>query len=301
VVGEEISVGRALGAGFDLVRRQPGAVAVWVVLYLAIGVAPQYGLAALTGPMVRSLQTTAGQPATSASMLQQVQLFSSVQGVTLLLSLVSQTVLLSAAYRAALFPEERSFFFLRFGARELWLALTLLVLLLGFIVVVFAAMIPAFLVVGISGAVAGPVAGGIFGVLGVFFAFGVVIWVALRMSLAPPMSFAERGFKLFESWRMTRGHALRLFAVAAVLVVMLIVAEAVVGLGGFLLLGGPAKMNQLASAAQDPQLMLSLMGPLIVVFGLLVGALSVVFYVLVGGAWAQIYRELNPKLAEVFS
>jgi hypothetical protein len=114
------------------------------------------------------------------------------------------------------------------------------------------------------------------------------------------MSFAEKNFRLFESWRLTKGHALRLLAVAGVLFVMLIVGEAVIGIGGFLLLGGPARLEEIAKLVSQPQQMFTAALPIIIVFGLTVSVLSVLFYALVGGAWAQIYRDLNPKLEEVF-
>jgi len=298
----EVSIQRALDEAFGLIRRHPGAVAVWALLYLLLGVLPQYGLMALTGPVFQDLAAPGAAPATtSAAVLQRMQLLGSVQGLTLLLSLVWQTLQLGGAYRAVLFPEERGFFFLRLSLREVWLGLVLFVLLIGFFVLMFLVALPLALIGGIAGAAGGAVAAAAVVPILLLVALAVVVWVGLRMSLAPPMSFAERGFKLFESWRLTRGHALRLLAVAAVLVVMLIVAEAVVGIGGFLLIGGPAKLSQLAEAARNPQVMFSRMGPMIVGFSVVVAALSAVFYALVGGAWARIYRDLDPKPEDVFA
>jgi hypothetical protein len=298
----ETSIQRALDEAFGLIRRHPGAVAVWALLYLLLGVLPQYGLMALSGPVFQNLASAGASPATtSATVLQRMQLIGSVQGLTLLFSLVCQTLQLGAAYRAVLFPEEGGFFFLRLGVRELWLGLVMLVLLIGFFVMLFVVALPLAVIGGIVGVAGG--AGAAVAVIPIMMlvALGFVVWVALRLSLAPPMSFAERGFKLFESWRLTRGHAARLLAIAAVFVVMLIVAEAVVGLGGFLLMGGPARLGQLAEAARNPQVMFSLMGPMIVGFSVILTALSAVFYALVGGAWAQIYRDLNPKPEDVFA
>ena len=45
------------------------------------------------------------------------------------------------------------------------------------------------------------------------FVYGVVIWVSLRLSMAAPMTFAERKLRIFESWELTKGHTLSLLGV----------------------------------------------------------------------------------------
>lgn len=296
----EVSIGRALDAGFGLVRRHPGAVAVWGLLYILLGVLPQYGFMALVGPDMLTTMTSAGARP-SAELLQRQVALVPLQMSGALLGLVCQTLLLGAAYRAVLFPQERAFFFVRLSLRELWLGLVMLVLLIGFVIAFFLPILPMAIIGGIATAAGGGAVGAIFGIVAVLGGFCVVVWAALRMSLAPPMSFAERNFRLFESWKQTRGQAARLFAVAAVIIVMMIVAEAIVGLLGFLLLGGPARMADFARLARDPAQMLTAMAPVFLGFSVVLTLLSTLFYAIVGGAWAQIYRDLNPRPEEVFS
>ena len=45
------------------------------------------------------------------------------------------------------------------------------------------------------------------------FVYGVVIRVSLRLSMAAPMTFAERKLRIFESWELTKGHTLSLLGV----------------------------------------------------------------------------------------
>jgi hypothetical protein len=45
-------------------------------------------------------------------------------------------------------------------------------------------------------------------------AAGLLIWLALRLSMAAPMTFADNQFRLFESWTLTKGQGWRLLGVA---------------------------------------------------------------------------------------
>jgi hypothetical protein len=298
-VDDEISVGRALGAGFDLIRRHPAAVAVWALAYLILGVLPQAGLMALIGPAWLRMFQEAGRGAPSPETLQSQAQVMQLEPLGWVLGLVCATLLLGGAYRAVLFPEERRFFYLRFGVRELWLAFVMVVLTVGFAVVFFLGMLPVFVVAGIGAATREPVVS-VLAVPLVFVVLGVVAWLFLRMSLALPMTFAERRFRLFESWSATRGNGWRLFGLAAVIWLLLIVAELILGLGGFMLLGGPARLSQFAALARDPQALMSRMAPIWLGFSVVAVVLTTVFYALVGAAWADIYRQLKPQLTDVF-
>ncbi len=300
MVGEEISVGRALGAGFDLIRRHPAAMAVWALAYMILGVLPQAGLMALIAPTwMKMVQDAAKGPAATQEMLQSQAGVMQLQPLSWILALVLMSVLLGAAYRAVLFPEERRFFYLRLGVRELWLGLVILVFGVGFVFAFFAAFIPIMVLAGIGAAAKAPIVA-LLAVPLVFVAFGVIIWGSLRLSLALPMTFAERTFRLFESWPATRGNGWRLFAVAAVIWLLLMVGELVLGLGGFMLLGGPARFSQLGEMMRDPKALMSQVAPIWFGFSAVLVVLTTLFYALVGAAWADIYRQLKPPLAEVF-
>src|SRR5262249_34743779 len=141
---------------------------------------------------------------------------------------------LGAVYRAALYPEDRRFLHLRFSMREVWLGLVLMVLVVMFFIGFFVAMIPTMVVTAIaaaaghnSGASALLVFAAMFGL------FAVVIWLALRFSLATPMSFAEKNFRVFESWAVTAGHAGKMFGVGLALVVIVWILELILVAAGF--------------------------------------------------------------------
>ena len=300
----EISIGRALGAGFSLIRRHVGAFIVWIGVYILVGVLPQFGIMALMIPNYEKLVqgVGAGPGHTLDPQLMQTQMqMAQIGPLSWLASIVVQTLLLSAAYRAVLFPQDKAFFYLRLGVRELWLALVCFVLLIGFVVVMFLVMFPVALLGGILAAVGGPAAGALLSFATITVGFAVMIWLALRMSLAPPMTFAERNFRLFESWQATRGHAGKMFGVAAVIVAMLFAVEIAVMLIALSAAGGPTALASLFKTGANPAEIMARMLPIAAVAGLVLSPLAVAFYALFGGAWAQMYRDLFPAPEEVFS
>jgi len=308
---EDVSVGRALGAGFGLIRRHPGAIAVWTVVYILLAVLPAYGVMAMMQPLYAQLAQNAASGhagATSPAMLQSQMQMLQIEPAGWLLGLVCQALLLGAAYRAVLFPQERGFFYLRLGMRELWLGLTFLVLVILLLVAMFIVMLPMMIVAGIAAAAtAGGSGSGVgagvavlFGFIALFGGLGVLFWMGLRLSLALPMSFAERRFRLFESWDRTRGLGWTLFGTAAVIVGLLLVGEVVIGMIGFLLTGPAAILKWLGSTAA-PQEAFARVMPIMIGAGLVLAPLATLYFALFGGAWAQFYRDLTPATEDVFS
>jgi hypothetical protein len=74
--------------------------------------------------------------------------------------------------------------------------------------------------VGAVGAAAGGPGGALLAVVGALVALGVSVWVFVRLSLAAPMTFAERKLRVFESWSLTRGHFWALFGAYLIAFVM---------------------------------------------------------------------------------
>jgi hypothetical protein len=104
---------------------------------------------------------------------------------------------------------------------------------------------------------------------------GFVVWLALRLSLAAPMSFEQGEFRLFESWPATRERVWTLFGVGlvafgclilmemafAVIIGVILVAGFAVALAGHV---SPGAL-QLVGKASDPAAMMGLLWPLFAV------------------------------------
>lgn len=289
----KISVGDALGAGFRLIAREPAAFAVWCLGYFLVGAIP----AALMWPDVSSMYAAMGEGTdflTDPQFLAAQRRMAVIQPLSMLTGLAVFVGIPSAATRAVLFPDDRRFFYLRVSMRELWFGLATIVVFLAWFAATFAAFIPLLLVVGVGAAV-GQAGAGIAALLMLVLipaVFGVGIWLFLRMSMAPVMSFAEREFRLPESWKLTRGHAWRLFLVGLVLTILVFALEfAALGLligaaGGFANVG--ATMSRVTL-------------PIMLAFTAVASVVIVGLYVIGAAAWASAYRQLRPNLDDTFA
>jgi hypothetical protein len=158
-----------------------------------------------------------------------------VGGLVLGLGGVSiQWVLVTALYRMTLRPQlAPGFFHLRFSKVEGRLIVLWLTLLAVFCAMVFAASILVLWLLKFS-----PWAG----FVATLAIAAVMIWLALRTSLAGPANFDTGRFGLADSWRLTRGRVWPLFGMALLalclllliaLVVFILTAVVQAAIGGF--------------------------------------------------------------------
>lgn len=302
---KDFSASAAIMAGFRLIQREPLAFLAWAVLYAILGLGPQLGTMGQSLAMMTAMGA-GGDPqafAAKAAPLQALQLVGMLSG------LVAGTLVSAAIFRAVLRPEDRRFLYLRLGAGELWLGLTVIVMFVIYLVAVFAMALP-ILVVAVAAAVAGGSAGASGAGAGLLIAapvfligFGVIVWGAVRLSVALPMSFAERNFRIPEAWKATKGHAGKIFGVALVLMLMFLALEALLGGAGFAALLSLGSMEDLSrSLAANPAALFARVNPLVWV---LVAAIWAVFstwsVTMLAAAWAEIYRALSGRpVLEVF-
>ncbi|HEX6861133.1 MAG TPA: hypothetical protein VF138_13155, partial [Caulobacteraceae bacterium] len=129
-------------------------------------------------------------------------------------------------------------------------------------------------------------------------------WTALRLSMALPMSFAERRFRFFEAWTLTRGEGGALFLIGLLLIAILILMEAVIGgvVGGAMLAffaGHPPSEGAVeAFFAQPVSDWATQLAPFAVVGGVALALLGAAFYAVMYAPWAAAYRMLVPAPAE---
>src|SRR5437868_4427349 len=118
---DKLSAGQALSAGFRLVSREPLAFAGWLAVEFVLALLPSIILQV----MAPGLATNPAAMAGSAPLIVVLSL-----GVTL----VTGVVLAGAILRAALEPDQRRYLYLRLGPQEGWLALTIVLLFLFYVV-----------------------------------------------------------------------------------------------------------------------------------------------------------------------
>ena len=302
-----IDIGKTAFAGFGLISRKPLTILGWGIFILVVGILPVVALLAAMGPAFADLMATAksGDPPTSEQMMPLMSGWYAVNPILWLLGLIVRVMLAGAIFRAILEPRESRWAYLRLGMGEVML--TLVVICLSILLTV-GIMVWTGVTVGICFALwqashAAAIGVGIVSCLAMLIG---VFWVSLRLSLAAPMSFAEKNFRLFESWKLTRGNAVNLLLVAIILVVMIFVVEAVViavvmavGLGAAGVMGGLGGegMNEQAIEAffrQPPSVWIATLGPWLAVAGVLASIIGAAVMAVVTAPWAEAYRQLRP-------
>jgi hypothetical protein len=311
------SIGSAVGSGFTLIGRRPVTVVSWgFFVYLTIFVLLGIGVALIGLPALEKLASLNGQTPDRAQAAQMVLgVFAALWPAFLLVmigSIVVSVMVQGAVFRSILEPDHKAYFSLRLGGAEG--ALLLLMLL----------YIPIFVVVWLVSAV---IVGGLFfaahylhGLAGGLVAFFgcvayalVFMWIALRFSMAAPMTFAERRVRFFGSWTMTKGEGWGLFGLAWVMVLVwfgVTIGYSIVSAIVNAVFGGGAMAMIFASsggsAGSDPNALLSHWPILALAYlpsFILGAAFNGVLQAIVQGPWVDVYRQLrgSPEVASTFT
>ena len=306
----ELSIGDAVGAGFQLIRRRPFEVLAWGLAGLVTAVAT-FGVfgsyyASVLGDLVRGggMVNPMASPEGLAS-------FQRMQGSSLLLSLFSafvDCVVYCAVFRAVIHPEQRRFAYLRIGAPEVF---ALVLVIAGYValvvMVVITILIIGAVVAGLMAAHAAAV-GVIVGVLGGLALLAGLAYALLRLSLIVPMMVSDGRFHFADAWCLTSRHVGALLVVSIAIFAVLLVAQIVIGLImlslglGYLssAVGGLSHLREFF--LRSPAEMLASAAPLLVIFGVMSIPLTGCTFAIVGAPWARAFRDLaGPDLAAAFS
>jgi hypothetical protein len=307
----QLDIGRTAFIGFDLIRRNPLAPAVWGIVQTVLLVGPLL----LVLPVLADFMTMAfdagraGHQPQMADIVAIQSRMAIISPLSWIAELLARGLVIGAVFRAVLSPADGKWFFMRIGMAELMLVCVSLVfsillaigMMVGAIVVAIVALIAGF---------ASQTVGVLVAVVGVLALVGVMLWVGVRFALGFAMSFDRKGFLLFESWPLTKGHGGGLLAVAVLNLVVVgliqaLVFGAVFGVAVFAIIGAGGID---ASAWSDPEAyftparIAALVPPLIpwaVGLGLIGAVLSGYFIALFMAPWAEAYRVLQPSDGEI--
>lgn len=289
--------------GFRVVRRAPMSLVYWALFYVVV-MAVAF---AMMGPSLASAMAAAerlesvGTP-TLDDFMPIINSFGLVLSILLPVSLLSSAVMSAAIARSVLYPTQKALGYLRFGSDEL--RVLAVSVALGIIFIVLMGLIWGMTFALGAAAVNTPV---LWLIVVVFFlvAWAAFIWLLVRLSLAVPMTLAEKRIVLFDSFRLTKGHLWPLLGMAIIAGVMSFVVSM---LGSLVLMpiqlmsGG---MERLATVEG-----LNLVGMLqqawpailtYVVVNAIISALQVaVIYAPFSAAYRDIAGRTGPGLAETF-
>jgi len=296
-----ISIGESIGEGFGLIARRPVTVLAWGLARTVVIA----GMFSTMAPFYLVLfNQMANRAATGATTPPDLTQLMSLRGAMWLMSLLAQffgAVLYCAALRAVLFPDQKSYAYLRIGAAELFFFLLIFggSFVLGFGIVIIA--IPIAIIAGVAIGLHAIAAGVAIGVAGALAVIALMIWILCRLAMVAPMMVEDGKFHLTDAWTLTRGHAWSLLAVGLLLLVILLIIEVVVGLVGLVL--GIGYLSQAVGGSEGlksfftrpPAEIISVLAPALVVAGLVSIPLSGAVNAIVMAPWARVYRDLRPS------
>lgn len=275
--------------GFRIIREQPGLILAWTGFYLLSLLAMIVILLVPNLGNLAAVEVT-GQHRDFSQLLAR---FGPALLVASLVALIMPIMLVTAIYRTVLNPEDKGFAHLKIGADELRMFLVSLL-----VIFIFAMASGLY---GAAVVVAANAAGGLHGVVTwVGSAGGLVLlcWLAVRLSLAGVMTFAEHHFRLGAAWRLTRDQFWRLLltlGLTIVFAVLIVVVGQTLSLILAKVTGGLSLMGELASpdlTNLTPGLALAVLGELLLQMALqtlLVVLVFVIFY----APPAAAYRRLK--------
>ncbi|RYF90493.1 MAG: hypothetical protein EON95_16820, partial [Caulobacteraceae bacterium] len=223
-------------AGFRILREKPMVMPAWAIVSLAISILSVVVMVLLAGPALMEVQEIA--KATTPDPEAMVAAYGRMAPALLLIlpiAIIGYSVLYAAASRIVLRPADRGFGWMKFGADEVrqGLAMVLVFLILTGVYLVAALAAGVFIALG---AMVNPALGVLVGLLAVLGALGIVVYVAVRLSLVSPATFATGRVDIRAAWQLTKGRFGPLFG-AYLLASVLGIIVSVVGVGVFFLIG----------------------------------------------------------------
>lgn len=284
--------------GFRLTRERPRVVVVWALFLLAAN-AIGIGVMMLAPKEAQdALATISGQETPSGE-----QLLSALGAVAplLLLGLFIQRTMDAAVYRLMLRPEEKSFFFLRLGADELRLAALRLIFVM--MAILFLAVVQfGIVILGLTASAFGGAAQRFVASITELACWIVFLVLSVRLSLASVLTFDRKKISIFESWRLTRGHAYRLLGAqvlalccAAVLGILVFVIFSSIS-GAVLLATGRSMADLKQIMSPDNIDLKTYLNPFVVAWTLVGSMFSAVYAAAIPAPGGYIYQRIRDEV-----
>ena len=289
--------------GFRVVRRHPMALIFWALFYMALMAAVLFLAGGSLIGLVNAAESLepSGTP-TPETLMPLVSSYLAILAVILPVSLIASAMIYAAVSRAVLRPTESAFGYLRLGMDEVRVLVVSIVLAIVF-------MVLSAVVFGIVGAVIGMTVAAdqpalwLLVVLAVCAAIALFIWLAIRLSLAIPITMAERRIAIFDSFAVTKGRFWSLLGMALLAFVMSIVVSilgSLVGMPIQLATGGLSGLSNLEG--ESLQVILQSAWPAIAAYIVVNAIMSALQVAVIYAPFSAAYRDIKggQPNAEVF-
>jgi hypothetical protein len=289
-----LSATEAAFEGFRIVRRKPMVVVWWALVYAALFIL----VFALGGPQLIELTNvmeTMDPASPSQADVQRVMMIYASLFWLVPVGLLFGAVLNAAIARAVLRPEESRWGYLRLGRDEMRIlgVTVILGLLFGLLSLASASLI------GVVGAIAGATGQAVFWLVAVIVgaaALALVVFLAIRLSLAVPITFTEKRIALKESFRATKGVFWPLLGMAVIAVIMSLVVNllgGVVALPITLATGGLQSLSAMEGAPIGE--VLATAAPAIIAWIVINSLLSALQLAVIYAPFAAAWRDIRPS------
>jgi hypothetical protein len=288
--------------GFRLVRRRPVSFLAWAVIRTLLAYGPLVFLLWRYLPETIAEFAAMARPRADFAAVWPHMMQTELHLLALLAPWIVWIFLLTrvfyaAVYRAVLEPTDRGFAYLRVGGDELRLVLlNLIFAVLGLVFLLVLCIAGAAIVMG-GRQLAQPWEG-LLDVMGIVLLVCVWIYVAVRLTLAAPMTFARKELQIFDSWGLTRGSVWRLLGMILLIALFIMAAGMVFSavrnafVYGTLLPAAPDFVHAQPGVDAAARLWASL-GPMIPAVVLVQGLFEAVVMVLAAAPLAAAYEALN--------
>ncbi|QIF81365.1 hypothetical protein [Brevundimonas sp. 'scallop'] len=211
--------------GFRVVRRHPIVAVAWGLVYLAVYVA-MFGLGADKWASLMAAGEALEQSA-NPSMAEFQALGQTYAGALIWaapIGLLVGAVLSAAVARSVLRPDESSWGYLRLGMDEVRVLAVSLIVSLAVGLTSGVGMMVVGAAIGF-GAASGQALLILAGVLLIFAVFALIVWLAIKFSLAVPMTIDRRKITIVESFAATKGHFWSLLGMAVIAIIMSLIVS----------------------------------------------------------------------------
>lgn len=285
--------------GFRVTWEKPRTLLIWTGFFLAVNLLMPLALfgLGLNGRLAELEAATANPSQDPTAAFESFAALAPLYAILIPVGLVVQAMIAAAVFRLVLDPEDSRRHPVQFGreeARLIGLALIYTLLFLAAVVGVVVVGAAAAALAGIAGA--GPLVGFALGL----FLMGLLLYVSVRMSLGPVITFSEGRLAVFDSWRLTEGLFWPMFAAyfLAILAIMIfyLLAMVLVAALGAILSGGDLEavgrimtpdMTSLAGFFTPGQVLMIVIGAFI----------NAVYNAVMSAPSAVIYREIRARRA----
>lgn len=285
--------------GFRITRERPRALlaaSVFAFGVSVLGVFVELNMPPEAHAALAALQSQ--EPLASGPLFEALTILSPL----LLFSLLVQCMMAAAIYRMLLQGAAGGVRLFRVGGTELRLmALALIyVVLFAFL---FAGAVLFSVLMATLASVLGQAAMVFIGTVAWVFSLGVIVWVAVRMSLAPVITFERNKLAILDSWSVTRGQFWRLtgayiLAVSCILVVALLALMIFLPVAGIVLLVSGGSVRDVGQIIQPAEATLSAyFQPLRIAYMALSSVFNALWYAVIAAPGAYAYRALSAAQA----